>query len=441
MDLVGLRHRQSLLASRARLALHLARRGRTRSRHRPRQRLGLEARRARVPGRRDLPGRRRCRGSRRGRRKSRLDQRLVRGAGARARARPQPRALARRRAHVHGAGSAGADGHARARRTGFEYADPFDAMGQSDRVPPMVLRQMNMEHKLLLDLLPASAQQVIGVSGTYHARADGDADRNGRGPAPAQARRRQLLRRVPAPDRAYFDNQAPSFSGVYVHTESPQPRLLPEPRRHRADRHASDDGRRLRSLGGRRHERRRRSSTTRCAASHPGSRPGRDRRHAGDHDAGRHDSAQQPGRAVRGHQRHQRGAAVDGRRRRLRRRLLPRRARRSPARRDRPRRPSTTAAPARSHGQLRRDGGRHRGQRRPACDHQRHAARHACAQRAARRHGDGQPGRACAHRLGSRDGQRRRDVLPHPARRHRHRPGQRAWPTWTRRPGRAAARP
>jgi hypothetical protein len=43
-----------------------------------------------------------------------------------------------------------------------QYADPFDAMGNAP-----VLRQMNMEHKLALGLLPASAVQTISVSGTY----------------------------------------------------------------------------------------------------------------------------------------------------------------------------------------------------------------------------------------------------------------------------------
>ena len=43
-----------------------------------------------------------------------------------------------------------------------QYADPFDAMGNWP-----VLRQMNMEHKLALGLLPASAVQTVVASGTY----------------------------------------------------------------------------------------------------------------------------------------------------------------------------------------------------------------------------------------------------------------------------------
>ena len=43
-----------------------------------------------------------------------------------------------------------------------QYADPFDAMGNFP-----VLRQMNMQHKFALGLLPASAVATVGVSGTY----------------------------------------------------------------------------------------------------------------------------------------------------------------------------------------------------------------------------------------------------------------------------------
>jgi chitodextrinase len=103
---------------------------------------------------------------------------------------------------------------------GFEYADPFDAMGNAP-----VLRQMNMEHKLLLNLLPASAQQVIGVTGTYHVA-----------PMETLTGTAEVLRlpkpgggsyfveyRDPDPlTGGYFDNQAPAFNGVYVRTESPQ---------------------------------------------------------------------------------------------------------------------------------------------------------------------------------------------------------------------------
>ncbi|MDP9257903.1 MAG: hypothetical protein M3Q31_15310 [Actinomycetota bacterium] len=106
----------------------------------------------------------------------------------------------------------------------YEYKDPFDAMGQSDPgTGSMVLRQMNMEHKLLLNLLPASAQQLVGVSGAYHLA-----------PMETLTGTPEVLR-LPKPGGGnyfveyrrpigYFDSQSPpSFSGVYVRTESPQP--------------------------------------------------------------------------------------------------------------------------------------------------------------------------------------------------------------------------
>jgi hypothetical protein len=107
----------------------------------------------------------------------------------------------------------------------FEYKDPFDAMGQSDPgTGTMVLRQMNMEHKLLLDVVPASAQQVIGISGLYHVA-----------PMETLTGTAEVLR-LPRPGGGsyyveyrypvaggFFDNQSPAFNGVYVRTESPQP--------------------------------------------------------------------------------------------------------------------------------------------------------------------------------------------------------------------------
>jgi chitodextrinase len=107
----------------------------------------------------------------------------------------------------------------------FEYKDPFDAMGQSDvGTGSMVLRQMNMEHKLALDLLPASAVQTVGATASYHV-------------APMETLTGSVeLLRVPKPgggnyfveyrypvSGGYFDNQSPAFSGVYIRTESPQP--------------------------------------------------------------------------------------------------------------------------------------------------------------------------------------------------------------------------
>jgi hypothetical protein len=110
----------------------------------------------------------------------------------------------------------------------FEYKDPFDAMGQSDPTGTgsMVLRQMNMEHKLLLNLLPASAQQQVGISGTYHVA-----------PMETLTGTPEVLR-LPKPGGGnyyveyrqpigWFDSRSPSFSGVYVRTESPQPHGYP----------------------------------------------------------------------------------------------------------------------------------------------------------------------------------------------------------------------
>ena len=97
-----------------------------------------------------------------------------------------------------------------------QYADPFDAMGNAP-----VLRQMNMEHKLALGLLPASAVQTIGVSGTYQL-------------APMEALGPSVeVLVLPKPGGGHyfveyrqptgvFDSQAgPSVAGVLVHTESP----------------------------------------------------------------------------------------------------------------------------------------------------------------------------------------------------------------------------
>jgi hypothetical protein len=105
--------------------------------------------------------------------------------------------------------------------SGMEYKDPFDAMGQSDSGQGMVLRQMSMEHKLTLNLLPASAVQVVSASGTYHLTAMET-------PPAGSA---ELLQ-IPKPGGGnyfveyrqqigWFDSQSPAFSGVYIRTESP----------------------------------------------------------------------------------------------------------------------------------------------------------------------------------------------------------------------------
>lgn len=108
---------------------------------------------------------------------------------------------------------------------GLEYKDPYDAMGQSDPGDgSMVVRQMNMEHKLTLGVVPDSAKQVVGVTGTYQLA-----------PMETLTGTVQLLR-LPKPGGGsyyveyrrplgFFDSQAPQahFPGVYIHTESPQP--------------------------------------------------------------------------------------------------------------------------------------------------------------------------------------------------------------------------
>ena len=105
---------------------------------------------------------------------------------------------------------------------GFEYDDPFDAMGRSDSGGGFrSVRQMSMEHKLALHLLPATAVKVSRRLGHVPHRADGDAHGVGRAPAHAQARRRQLLRRVPAADRL-LRQPAAGIRRRPVRTESPE---------------------------------------------------------------------------------------------------------------------------------------------------------------------------------------------------------------------------
>jgi hypothetical protein len=97
-----------------------------------------------------------------------------------------------------------------------QYADPFDAMGNAS-----VLRQMNMEHKLALGVLPGTAVQRVSVSGTYQL-------------APMETLGGSvelLILRKPGGGNYFveyrqpsgvFDAQAgPSPAGVLIHTESP----------------------------------------------------------------------------------------------------------------------------------------------------------------------------------------------------------------------------
>ena len=100
---------------------------------------------------------------------------------------------------------------------------------------------MNMEHKLALGVLPDSAKQVVGVTGTYHVA-----------PMETPTGTVELLR-LPKPGGGsyyveyrrplgVFDSQAPQYiSPVSTSTRSRRNRSNIEQVRHRADRHASDD--------------------------------------------------------------------------------------------------------------------------------------------------------------------------------------------------------
>jgi hypothetical protein len=116
---------------------------------------------------------------------------------------------------------------------GFEYDDPFDAMGRSDSGGGFrSVRQMSMEHKAALHLLPATAVRAVGVSGTYHI-------------APMETLTGSVeLLRLPMPSGGnyfieyrqpigYFDSQPPAFAGVYVRTESPE--VISDPSNPNAD--------------------------------------------------------------------------------------------------------------------------------------------------------------------------------------------------------------
>jgi hypothetical protein len=105
---------------------------------------------------------------------------------------------------------------------GFEYQDPFDAMGSGDvGTATPVVRQMSMEHKLALHLLPTSAVKVVGVSGTYRLA-----------PMETLTGSVELLRIPKAGGGSYyveyrqpigfFDSSPTPISGVLIRTESPE---------------------------------------------------------------------------------------------------------------------------------------------------------------------------------------------------------------------------
>jgi hypothetical protein len=97
-----------------------------------------------------------------------------------------------------------------------QYADPFDAMGNAP-----LLRQMNMEHKLALGVLPESAVQTVGTSGTYQLapmETLGSSVELLVLPKP-QGGNYYVEYRQPA---GFFDSQpGPTAAGVLIHTESP----------------------------------------------------------------------------------------------------------------------------------------------------------------------------------------------------------------------------
>ena len=98
------------------------------------------------------------------------------------------------------------------------YGDPFDPMGGYSGP----VRQMNMQHKLALNLLPPSAVKVVGISGTYHVA-----------PLETLSGTPELLRIARANGANYyveyrypigaFDSQAPGLQGVLVRTEGSAP--------------------------------------------------------------------------------------------------------------------------------------------------------------------------------------------------------------------------
>ena len=215
---------------------------------------------------------------------------------------------------------------------GFEYLDPFDAMGSGDiGSGQSLVRQMSMEHKLALHLLPTSAVKVIGTSGTYRVA-----------PMETLTGTPELLRipkfgggnyfveyRQPI---GFFDSQGPPFAnGVLIRTESPE--IASNPAHPNADtalidmhpETAEDWNGRGDGPG---------PGVHRSPARHhdPERRPGRLRRHARDHGARRHAAAERAERPFGGRQRHDGAAALERGDRRLLGRRLRRQARRSPGR-------------------------------------------------------------------------------------------------------------
>ena len=181
-------------------------------------------------------------GHRRDRRPPRLDQRRLLGAGARARARAQPRARARRRARLHRRRRARAHGRLvhgrrlRVRRSVRRHGERRHRQRQS------LVRQMSMEHKLALHLLPTSAVKVVGDLGHLPHRADGDAHAE-----------RPSSCASPSPAAATTSSSTASRSASSTARRPPlrerRPRsapkrrrsraIRPSERRHRAHRHAS----------------------------------------------------------------------------------------------------------------------------------------------------------------------------------------------------------
>ena len=106
---------------------------------------------------------------------------------------------------------------------GREYDDPFDAMGRSHAGNGVdAVRQMSMQHKLKLNLLPPSAVKVVGQPGTYRLT-----------PMETLVPGGVELLRLPKPGGGnyfveyrrpigYFDSQPPDITGVLIRTESPQ---------------------------------------------------------------------------------------------------------------------------------------------------------------------------------------------------------------------------
>jgi chitodextrinase len=98
---------------------------------------------------------------------------------------------------------------------GYPYQDPFDPMGRAPTV-----RQMSMQHKLALHLLPPTSVKVVGASGVYHLS-----------PMETLSGSTELLR-IPKPGGGsyyveyrspigIFDSQPPLLQGVLIRTEAP----------------------------------------------------------------------------------------------------------------------------------------------------------------------------------------------------------------------------